>query len=243
MKNEVKEKIYLLIIVFCILMCGAMIVTMIKSPTVQVGEIHMPVMREDEYAENKETIQPAPSLEKDVDTVGENNGDVQSSKEEPELVGDPKQNEENDSRVAITEENINNEIEKYLPESFPVKSVNVDIDAGGEITLSGKVNREQLKNYLKGIGVDIGLKYSVALLMLPKDFEAVVSFDLIESKDGTIKTSIKSAVFNGKEIPVSAFPQKVANVVSDAVNKIITNIVGTFKFCGFEDGALFFEKV
>jgi hypothetical protein len=40
-----------------------MIVTMIKSPTVQVGEIHMPVMREDEYAENKETIHCALILE------------------------------------------------------------------------------------------------------------------------------------------------------------------------------------
>ena len=46
MKAVVKERIYLLIIIFCVVMCGAMIVTMVTGGVAEEGVEHVPVIRE-----------------------------------------------------------------------------------------------------------------------------------------------------------------------------------------------------
>lgn len=247
MKNEAKEKVYLLIIIFCVVMCGAMIVTMITGGKADEGETHIPVVREG----LNDTNEPI------VDVDEEDNGDINNSEDvsgdsttdKPTNATDSNVNiethqpaDETNKKIAITEEYVNERLGELLPKSFPVNNPIVEIGADGLITLSGRVKRDKLKEYISDLGVDLGLKYSVALLMMPKELDAEVALTLNEGNDGKMYAKLKSASLSETEIPVSLFPQKVADVISNAVNRLITSVDGTFEFYGFEDGAILFAS-
>ena len=245
MKAVIKERIYLLIIIFCVVMCGAMIVTMISGGAAEKGVEHIPVIREiksDEQADNGEN-------ETNNESSKQNNAEdskesVKNGEEDTSNAKTPTEHHginETSGQIAITEDFVNEQLGRFLPPAFPVKSTVVDIGADGIVTLSGMVNRDKLKGYLKDLGVDLGLKYSVALLMLPKEFDAEVELIVKESGD-KLTVDLYSAELDAKNIPVSLFPGKVADVLSDAVNKMISSVDEVFEFYGFEDGAILFQK-
>ncbi len=247
MKADVKERVYLLIIIFCVMMCGAMIVTMITGGVTDAGEEHIPVNREikvdveqesesDETIENNSSVQGSSSNETQTNKPGEDNKQTDASSEEHQSSA------ETSSQVAITEEYVNEQLGRFLPAAFPVESPVVDIGADGIVTLNGRVNRDKLKNYLKDLGVDLNLKYSVALLMLPKEFDAEVSLLLKESEDNKFSVELKSAILDEREVPVSLFPQKVTDVISNAVNGMVAGVGEVLEFSGFEDGAIILQK-
>ena len=64
MKADVKERVYLLIIIFCVVMCAAMIVTMITGGVADRGEEHIPVNREIKVDTEKES-----DLDETINTI------------------------------------------------------------------------------------------------------------------------------------------------------------------------------
>lgn len=249
MRAEVKEKVYLLIIIFCVVMCAAMIVTMITDGRVENGEKHVPAMLEGITSENgeKSKYDENASILDTNDDIDETNEKTTADRIENDKISSDKIEhqiaEETSGQIAVTEDFINEKLVKFFPASFPINDPIIDIGADGVVTLSGELNRDELKSYLKKLGVDIGIKYSVALLMLPKEFDGELALDLTGEKDGTMRSSLKYAKLNGKDISLSMLPEKVTDVISDTVNKIVSNIAGELKFYGFEDGAILFKKL
>ncbi len=154
--------------------------------------------------------------------------------------------EEEDSvsggQIALTESFIKEQLGRFLSDDFPLKTPDVSIGADGIVSFSGNVSKNALRAYLKKMSVNTGLKGSVALLLLPKNFDLDVSFQLSENSDGSLNVKPYSLFVSGKSIPVSAFPQKVTDIISGAVNNIVSSISSVIRFSGFEDGAIIFQK-
>ena len=247
MKADVKERVYLLIIIFCVVMCAAMIVTMITGGVADRGEEHIPVNREikvdteqesdlDETINNNSSVQDSNSNETQINKPSADDPKTDASSQEEQTSA------ETSSQVAITEEYVNEQLGRFLPSAFPVQTPSVDIGADGVVTLNGRVNRDKLKNYLKDLGVDLTLKYSVALLMLPKEFDAEVSLLLKEGENNKFSVQLKSATLDEKDVTISLFPQKVTDVLSNAVNGMVAGVGEVLEFSGFEDGAIILQK-
>lgn len=243
MKAEIKERVYLLIIIFCMFMCGAMVITMLTGEKPGENDEHVPAMREiivpqsDEdaggVADNKDSTEAdsnGPQDDKNTvinQSTEKNNGDAAAD----------------NSQLAITEDFINGKLEDFLPSGFPLEKPRIDIDADGIITIKGKALRDELKKYLTESGNELSFKYSITLLMLPAEFDVEAAISVGEGKDGTLDIKPYSLSLSGNEVPADAFPKKITESISKTVNNVVTGIGDMFIFSGFEDGAILFEKV
>ena len=240
MKPEIKERVYLLIIIFCMFMCTAMVLTMITGGVKNGDETHVPVSR---------------PIISDVDTTDKNGEAVQNqdaNQQDASLSPDDKSQGDvlnpngdgiiqTEGQIAITEDFINEQWGRFLPSDFPLKNPELRISADGIITVSGRVSKDELRAYLKDIGVKLGLRYSLALLLLPGNFDIEASLSVSEGSDGQLVIAPYSLYLSGKKIPISIFPRQITEILSNAVNGVISSIGGVFRFSGFEDGALLFQ--
>ena len=145
-------------------------------------------------------------------------------------------------QIALTEDFVSEQLGRFLPDDFPLREPDVKIAADGIISFSGTVSKDVLRAYLKKASVDLDLKSSIALLLLPKNFDLDVSVLVSENTDGSLNVKPYSLFLSGKSVPVSFIPQKVTSLISDSVNRLVSSIGSVIGFSGFEDGAIIFQK-
>lgn len=228
MKPEVKERIYLLVIVFSVFMCGAMIITMLSGTSPGDAEEHIPAVRD--------TVENSISQQEDnADKTG--NSDVgNKSATDSDIVS------VTEGQLGITEEYLNRKLEDILPSGFPLDNTSVDIDVSG-VTVKGEIIKDDLAIYLKQ--ADKYDKYSLILLLLPDSFDIEASF-CVEKDAGASKGAVISSdgiSISGKKVDPSSIPVEISDIVSRAVNAVIKECGDLYRFAGLEDGILLLEKI
>ena len=229
MKPEVKERVYLLVIVFSMFMCGAMIITMLSGAKPVDAEEHIPVVRDIIQTEADDNL----SVQNDHTDDAGTNEQVAKDSDIVSVV---------DGQIGITEEYLNNKLEDILPSGFPLENTSVDIDVNG-VTVKGDIKRDDLANYLKkGDKYD---KYSLILLLLPDvfDIEAVFMIEKGNSENNGAVISSDGISISGKKIDHESIPFEFTDIISGAVNKIIKECGDIYRFSGLEDGILLLEKI
>ena len=234
MKPEVKERIYLLVIIFSVFMCSAMVITMLTGAKPENADVHIPVVRE--------LLQSGVSQQDDMQYSGgsidyqeKNDGDGKVSTDS-DIVS------VTDGQLGITEEYLSNKLEGILPSGFPLDNTAVNIDENG-VSVRGEIERDSIAHYLKK--VDKYDKYAVILLLLPETFDIEISFALEQgSPDGkSVAISSDSISISGKTIDPSYIPKEMTDLISKAVNAVIKEYSGLYRFSGLEDGILLMEKI
>ncbi len=218
MRPEVKERVYLLVIIFSFFMCGAMIITMLSGQKPEQIEEHIPVVRNIKDTENIETI------ESDKTDVSQSNDKSAYN------------------QIEITEEYINDRLLELLPSGFPLKNGSVSI-CDGMMILEGKADKEELVNYLQKKDNSGGVKYSVALLFLPEELAVEAVFGVNRGSGGSAELVTRSFVLSGKEIGADMLPANMSESISKAVNRAIRSIDEGYRLSGLKNGAVLLEKI
>lgn len=231
MKPEAKERIYLLVIIFSLLMCSAMIVTMLSGEKPETADRHVPVVRniketgnmQTEDGESDDRLQSATDL-----TEGEKNTDAALS------VG---------GQISVTEDHINDKLEDFLPSGFPLKNGFVNI-SDGMLSLKGEANTEELIQYIRSKDKSGGFnKYSVVLMVMPEKFDIEVVFALKKGTSGKNELKTHKLVLADREIGVELLPASMIESLSKAVGKAISNIGEGYEFSSLENGAVILNKI
>jgi len=118
LKPEIKERVYLLIIIFCMFMCAAMVLTMITGGVKNGDETHVPVSRPiisdaDTTDQNGEVVQNQDANQQDTSTSPDDKdqGNVLSPNDDGIV--------QTEGQIAITEDFINEQWGRFLPSDFP----------------------------------------------------------------------------------------------------------------------------
>ena len=143
--------------------------------------------------------------------------------------------------MLITEEFINNKLESTLPSGFPLKNTNVSIEED-VVIIKGTIVRDKLKEYISKIENKSEMKYSIALILLPDEFNVEAAF-LVSKNGRDIDVKSKWLKLSGKQFSADNVPKEITSSISKAFNKIVDAIDEKYIFSGFEDNAMIFEKV
>lgn len=219
MRPEVKERVYLLVIIFSFLMCGAMIITMLSGNRPEQIEEHIPVVRNIKDTEDVESVDSSDK----TDFSQSNNKSAYNQME-------------------ITEEYINDRLMDLLPSGFPLKNGAVRI-CDGMMILEGKTEKQELIDYLQKKDNSGGVKYSVALLFLPDELALEAVFGVNRGSGGSTELVTRSFALSGKEIGADMLPANMSEGISKAVNKVIRSINEDYRLSGLKNGAVLLEKI
>ena len=214
-------------------MCGAMVITMLTGENSNVIEEHVPVNRDIVIDKNDLTSN---GTESSSDIIKNNISDNALAEEKNSTLAS-----ESKKQMAITGEFINNKLESNLPSGFPMKNTEVCIEEDGVI-IKGTIVRDKLKEYISKIDNKSEMKYSIALILLPDEFNVEAAF-LVNKNGSDIEVKSKWLKLSGKQFSADNVPQEITSSISKAFNKIIDAIDEKYIFSGFEDGALIFEKI
>lgn len=231
MKPEAKERIYLLVIIFSLLMCSAMIVTMLSGEKPEIADRHVPVVRNIKDTGNMQTENEASDdgIQSETDlTEGEKKTDAALN------VG---------GQISVTEDYINDKLEDFLPSGFPLKNGFADI-SNSMLSLKGETHTEELIQYLRSKDKNGGLsKYSAVLMFLPEKMDIEVVFAVQKGTSGKNELKIHKLVLADREIGVDLLPASMLESLSKAVVKAISNIGEGYEFSSLENGAVILNKI
>ncbi|MBQ2864920.1 MAG: hypothetical protein IJE90_00175 [Clostridia bacterium] len=233
MKPEVKERVYLLIIIFSVFMCSAMIITMVSGTGMSEAEEHIPVLRDSMGTVDKVS-------DTDLTDVQNNGGETNDT--EDSVSKDNNTASAQDGQLAVTEEYINERLEEHLPSGFPLKNTAILINDGG-ISVSGVIKKDELQSYLQNLDRNTTLKYSVALVFLPAEFDISAAFLVDKGEDGKVVIRSDGLTVAGKNIGADSVPDQIVNIISKAVNGTIGKVGEQYRFSGIESGVMLFEKI
>ena len=142
MRGFLKENGYLAVMGVCLVCSAVLLVSVLTDrPLVAMAVPHLPVLRVEAHRE-------APA-------AAEEPGEEQS------VLSDLS------SGFLLTEAFLEERLEGFLPDSFPVEDVDVSFE-GGLVRLSFAMERTGLKTYLADRGAELGTKRSLLLQMLPR---------------------------------------------------------------------------
>ena len=212
--TKTKERIYLLIMVFCLLMCAILLISVFCDlPIVAISEVrqpHSPAVRTTGLPTNA-TEPPAAQLPADGDTY------------------------------KITSEYLQSQMIAYIPDSFPITAVEVEITSGGIFQLDMEVSKGDLKAYLESCGIKMGLKQTIAMGMLPDALEIEAALLCTKAGRSGIQLSVDSLAINDKTVGTGFLPENVFQVVSSSINAVLAYSGYDFSNVIFSDGAVYLK--
>lgn len=218
LKKILEEYGYLTVMGLCLICCAVLLVSVTTDrPLVAIAEDHIPVLRTEKAAEGEhepEAAVEAPAEGQDQETLsGTNTGYV------------------------LTEDYLESQLAAFLPENFPARDIDVSFD-GGLLSLSFDMSRADLKEYLKAQGVDLGVKRSLLLQMLPREVELEVVFALSADENG-LHLSPVVFVAGEKEFSLTGLPQDTFSAIDTGLNALLESAGVNFSSAEFvEDGIL-----
>ena len=229
-KPEAKERIYLLVIIFSLLMCSAMIITMLSGEKPGITDEHVPVVRNIKDTEN--------SYSKEVGS-----GDVN----QPVTDADEKTQTSDlmpsaSGKISISQDRINEKLEDFLPSGFPLKNCSINI-TDGMLQLEGETHREELIEYMQKKDKEGGLKYSAILMLLPEKLDIEAIFTVKNGTSGSAELKPQGFVLANREIGIDILPAKMIESLSKAVNKVISTAGEGYRFFALENGCVILEKI
>lgn len=208
MQSHTKERIYLLIMVFCLLMCAVLLISVFCDlPLATVGpyyENHVPVMR----------ITP------DVTTVPP----------PAQLAGS--------DGFRVTAEELEGQMKSFIPQSFPTTQIDLDIQQRGAFVAALTVFKSDLKAYLEDCGVSMGIKQRFAISMLPDSLELEVSLLCASTGKNMVQLDIEQLSVNGKSVDTDFLPSNMFDVLGGAINASLAYTGYDYSDVVFEDGAV-----
>ncbi len=210
MQTKTKERIYLLVIVFCLMMCGVLLISVfIGKPIMAAGEAeqHTPVVRLSQAPLPASAAQNAPQ--------GAEPGGLE-----------------------ITGEYLAQRMSAYLPSGFPGEAVDVSITSDGSFGVGLSMTKSELKDYLKSSGISLGIRQAVAIGFMPDTIEVSAELSCKSADTYGIRLEPKRLSINNKNVDVSFMPQNIFDVLSGAINASIAYSGYDFAGIVFLDGAV-----
>ena len=123
--------------------------------------------------------------------------------------------------TAIDEETLEQEINKYLPDGFPLEDISFDISEDGTVRIDAKASKSKLKDYMEEAGIElkgVGLGFSLLPGKIDVSLCAVCSCD---EESGMLSVSLSSLEIAGTEIELSEAAQSSFSELSKSLNKIL----------------------
>lgn len=216
MQEAVKQRIYLLVMVFSIFMVSVLVVSMAldKPIGIKSASIHVP-----------------PNVT--ISAPKEQDGGQGFVFEVPDT--EPLSTESK----RITEEALMQEMAQHLPESFPLEAVQVDITAEGQVSFHTELKRKTIETYMEKAGIKLSLKQSIVFKLMPEAIEAeAVLLCQPDSDGGLLLLTPQKIVLNGTEIKADELPTGFIDEIGTAVNRLITAGGFYYSRVEFEDGAM-----
>ena len=214
MQTSTKERIYLLIMVFSLMLCAVLLISVfcdLPVATVSASsETHIPAMR----------AWPPQGSGGDTGTPAE--------------AGTPAT-----AGLTITEEALAAQITALLPVGFPMSEIEVDIEARGVVGLELELRRAGLKDYLESLGVQMGARQSLALSLLPDALAVEAVLALSQSADGAVGLQLESVRVEERAVEVDFLPQSLFEVLGSAVQAALSASGNAGQSITFGDGVLY----
>lgn len=211
MRGFLKENGYLAVMGVCLVCSAVLLVSVLTDrPLVAMAVPHLPVLR-------VEAAREAPA-------AAEGTGEEQS------VLSDLS------SGFLLTEAFLEERLEGFLPDSFPVEDVDVSFE-GGLVRLSFAMERTGLKTYLAGRGAELGTKRSLLLQMLPRQLELEGSFALSADENGAHLTPVSMQV-GEKAFSLSGLPADTFSAIDSGLNALLENAGVHFSSAEFTDGGI-----
>jgi len=213
MQTSTKERIYLLIMVFSLMLCAVLLISVfcdLPVATVSASaETHIPAMRA-------------------WPPQGGGAAGTPAGAETPATAG-----------VIITEEALSAQITALLPVGFPMSEIGVDIEARGAMGLELELQRAGLKDYLESLGVQMGARQSLALSLLPDTLAVEAVLALSQSADGAVGLQLESVRVEDRAVEVDFLPPSLFEVLGSAVQAALSASGTAGQSITFGDGVLY----
>ncbi len=200
MKSQAKERIYLLIMVFCLLICAVLLISVFLGQPILVSttQIHRPVL-------------PV--------SMGESRL-VQSGGE-----------------VVLSEEYLEEQLMTVLPHAFLLDDLSISIQKDGVIDVEVEAQKDQFKNFLADLGVELSLSQHLFFGLLPRTLEMELVL-VCTFEEGQLLVRPYSVGLNDEEITLDDFPAPLLAVLDEAVNTILQASGSGYDNVQFSDGAI-----
>lgn len=231
LKTIISEYGYLAVMSLCLACSAALLISVtIDKPIVAIAEEHIPVLRtQSAAAEGEHETEQAEITAEQVPQQTETQGETEPVKQET-LSG-------TNTGYVLTEDYLESRLASFLPDHFPAEDIDVSFD-GGVLSLSFDMSRSGLKNYLKEQGVELGMKRSLLLQMLPRELEVEAVFALSADEKG-LHLSPVTFVAGEKEFSLSGLPQDTFSAIDNGLNALLESAGVTFSSAEFTgDGIL-----
>lgn len=200
MRYWIKEYGCLAVMCTCLLCCAVLLVSVATDrPLAASAPLHAPVLR----------------------TGG--TGDVEDvlTAEQPQAEGDAPEEAlfRASSGFLLTGQRLEEELTAFLPESFPVTGLEAELE-GERLALSFSMERSALRDYLEEQGVQLTLRQSLLLQLLPHTLRAETAFALWA--DGTgLHLRPATLTLGEREIGLSGLPEEAFSALDQGINALL----------------------
>ncbi len=147
------------------------------------------------------------------------------------------QQEKAQPEMLITQEYAASMLEKMLPEGIPLEQLTVAIHEGGKIDLGAYTSREDLRDYLKAQGVELGMKQKFLMAMMPSRISLGVGF-LCKTEGQNITLTPQNISAGDMDISLSFLPESFSETFSATLSEMLGLTGFPIGEIRFQEGAL-----
>lgn len=209
MKRFLQEYGYLTIMAFCLVCCGVLLVSVVTDqPLISVSQPHVPVLRTGQDSQ-REHLLPA----------GEG------------ITGEEDSQQTYQQGCLVTEQYLEGQLAGFLPENFPAEKLDISFE-GGLLGVALEINRSDLKDYLKDQGVELGLKRTILLQLLPRKVALCAAFVVSADSQG-LHLSPVNLLVGDKELSLSGLPESAFSAVDQGINALLKKAGASFQSAEF----------
>ncbi len=123
------------------------------------------------------------------------------------------------SGFLLTEEYLEQQLESFLPESFPAGDIDADLE-DQLLQLSFSMDRTALKTYLKARAGELGVAQNLVLQMLPRNLRAEGHFALSADDSGLHLQPVKLEL-GEKDFDLSGLPSGAFSAIDQGLNGLL----------------------
>lgn len=227
MQSQTKERIYLLVMVFCLLMCAVLLISVFCDlPIAAIGPanaLHAPVMRTGVVdGTDLGSVHPG----------GGGGGGTPAAAQGPQTT---------EQGVAVTQEYLQVQMQSFIPQSFPATELEVEIEAGGSFELELVMHKDDMKQYLESCGVSMGLKQNLAMGLLPDAMAVEAVLQCTGADRAGVQLSVEALSVNDKSVEPDFLPANIFDVLSSAINASLAYSGYEWSDVVFADGVLYLK--
>ncbi len=145
------------------------------------------------------------------------------------------------SGLALGEEQIEAELRKYIPGELPLENLDVEIDAGGAMTLAAEMERGRLFDYLTTMGMELPGQGAVSFLLPDRlIFSAGVTCSC-DPESGLITLTPNGMTLAGNAVDTAILPQSFWDTLGQAMSRLLLAEEGAFDAVTFGEGMIYLQ--